>query len=127
MAFNNHAGSTKSFDYVREHNEAVNRLDVILGRAPITAAYAPGQLREVTQHDGSVLRLRKLAEDYDPTNKIVAANYLQERHAEGEIVTGLLYVDPEATDLHDRLGTAKKPLSQMGTSDLLPAAPRWRR
>jgi 2-oxoglutarate ferredoxin oxidoreductase subunit beta len=110
VAFNNHAGSTKSFDYVREHNEAVNRLDVILGRAPITTSYAPGQVREVTQHDGSVLRLRKLHEEYDPTNKIVAANYLQERHAEGEIVTGLLFVDPEATDLHDRLGTTETPL-----------------
>src|SRR5690348_9300200 len=84
VAFNNHLGSTKSFDYVREHNEAVNRLDVILGRTPITAEYKPGEVREVQQHDGSVLRLRKLHEDYDPTNKIAAANYLQERHAEGE-------------------------------------------
>jgi 2-oxoglutarate ferredoxin oxidoreductase subunit beta len=122
VAFNNHAGSTKSFDYVREHNEAVNRLDVILGRAPITTSYAPGEVREVTQHDGSTLRLRKLHDDYDPANKIAAANYLQERHAEGEIVTGLLYVDPEATDLHDRLGTTQKPLNQLNTKDLVPGA-----
>ncbi|MDP3459838.1 MAG: 2-oxoacid:ferredoxin oxidoreductase subunit beta, partial [Hyphomonas sp.] len=61
VAFNNHAGSTKSFDYVREHNDAVNRLDVILGRTPIKADYAPGEVRDVTQHDGSVLRLRKIA------------------------------------------------------------------
>ena len=122
IAFNNHAGSTKSFDYVREHNEAVNRLDVILGRAPITADYRPGEVREVTQHDGSTLRLRKLHTDYDPTDKIGAANYLQERHAEGEIVTGLLYVDPEATDLHDRLGTTAKPLNQLTTADLTPGA-----
>ena len=120
VAFNNHPGSTKSFDYVREHNEAVNRLDVILGRAPITTSYAPGQVREVTQHDGSTLRLRKLHDDYDPTNKIAAANYLQERHAEGEIVTGLLFVDPEATDLHDRLGTTARPLNQLGGTELIP-------
>jgi 2-oxoglutarate ferredoxin oxidoreductase subunit beta len=120
VAFNNHAGSTKSFDYVREHNEAVNRLDVILGRKPITAEYAPGEVREVTQHDGSVLRLRKLTEDYDPTNKIIAANYLAEHHAKGEIVTGLLYVDTNATDLHDRLGTTGKPLNQMSTAELTP-------
>ena len=120
VAFNNHAGSTKSFDYVREHNEAVNRLDVILGRTPIATAYAPGELREVTQHDGSTLRLRKLAEDYDPTNKIAAANYLQERHAEGEIVTGLLFVDPDATDLHDRLGTTLTPLNQLTSEQLTP-------
>ena len=61
VAFNNHAGSTKSFDYVREHNEAVNRLDFITGREEITADYAPGTVETVTQHDGSVLRLRKLA------------------------------------------------------------------
>ena len=122
VAFNNHAGSTKSFDYVREHNEAVNRLDVILGRAPITTSYPPGELREVTQHDGSVLRLRKLAEDHDPTNRNAAAAHLQERNAQGEIVTGLLYVDPEATDLHDRLATTRKPLNELGTADLTPGA-----
>ena len=122
VAFNNHAGSTKSFDYVREHNEAVNRLDVILGRAPITADYQPGEVREVTQHDGSTLRLRKLHEDYDPTNKIAAANYLQERHAEGEIVTGLLFVDTAATDLHDRLDTTAKPLNTLSTAELTPGS-----
>lgn len=122
VAFNNHPGSTKSFDYVREHNEAVNRLDVILGRAPITTSYEPGSVRDVTQHDGSVLRLRKLSEDYDPTNRIAAANYLQERHAEGEIVTGLLYVDPEATDLHDRIGTTMTPLNRLGAAELVPGA-----
>src|SRR5688500_1856577 len=62
VAFNNHEGSTKSFDFVRAHNEAVNRLDIILGRDRIETTYEPGSLVEVTQHDGSVLRLRKLAE-----------------------------------------------------------------
>ncbi len=122
VAFNNHAGSTKSFDYVREHNEAVNRLDVILGRAPITADYKPGEVREVAQHDGSVLRLRKLHDDYDPTDRIGAANHLQQSHAKGEISTGLLFVDPEATDLHDRLGTSQKPLNSMGTAALTPGS-----
>ena len=56
VAFNNHAGSTKSFDYVREHNEAVNRLDFITGRAPITVDYAPGTVQVVEQHDGTKLR-----------------------------------------------------------------------
>jgi len=122
VAFNNHAGSTKSFDYVREHNEAVNRLDVILDRAPITASYAPGEVREVRQHDGSVLRLRKVHDDYDATDHIAAANYLQEHHAKGEIVTGLLFVDPEATDLHDRLGTTKTPLNMLGAAALTPGS-----
>jgi len=122
VTFNNHAGSTKSFDFIREHNEAVNRLDVILGREPITAQYAPGELREVVQHDGSVLRLRKLHEEYDATNKVAAMNYLQERKALGEIVTGLLYVDPDPVDLHAHLKTTDKPLNSLGDAELVPGA-----
>src|ERR1700676_556539 len=63
VAFNNHEGSTKSFDYVREHNEAVNRLDFITGRAPITVTYEPGAVEIVEQHDGSKLVLKKVAAD----------------------------------------------------------------
>ena len=122
IAFNNHLGSTKSFDYVREHNEAVNRLDVIMGREEITADYAPGALEAVTQHDGSILRLRKLAADYDPHERIAAMNYLQERQAAGEIVTGLLYVDPEAHDLHDHLDTVETPLNELGEGELCPGS-----
>ena len=120
IAFNNHAGSTKSYDYVRQHNEAVNRLDFITGRDEITANYAPGTVVDVQQHDGSILRLRKLAADYDPTNRIKVMNYLQERAAEGEIVTGLLYLDPEAEDLHAHLGTVDTPLNTFGARDLCP-------
>jgi len=122
VAFNNHAGSTKSYDYVREHNEAVNRLDFITGREEITTDYAPGESVEVTQHDGSVLRLRKLAPDYDPTDRIKAMNYLQERAAAGEVVTGLLYVKPDPSDLHTYLNTLEKPLNRLGERELCPGA-----
>jgi len=122
VAFNNHAGSTKSYDYVREHNEAVNRIDFIEGRPEITADYAPGEVIEVTQHDGSRLRLRKLAPDYDPTDRIKVMNYLQERAAAGEIVTGLLYVDPEPADLHEHLQTVDAPLNRLGERELCPGA-----
>src|SRR5690242_11281583 len=83
VAFNNHEGSTKSFDYVREHNNAVNYLDFITGREPITVDYAAGTVEMVKQHDGSTLRLRKLANDYDVHDRIAAMTYLQERHAAG--------------------------------------------
>jgi 2-oxoglutarate/2-oxoacid ferredoxin oxidoreductase subunit beta len=122
VAFNNHPGSTKSFDYVREHNDAVNRLDVILERDEITADYAPGTVETVEQHDGSRLRLRKLAPDYDPHDRIAAMTYLQERHAEGEIITGLLYVDPEPLDLHDHLETVETPLNALGEGELCPGS-----
>ncbi len=120
VAFNNHVGSTKSFDYVREHNEAVNRMDVITPRAPIHAEYEPGELREVTQHDGSVLRLRKIEEDYDPSRRNAALAYLGRKAQAGEIVTGLLYVDPEAADLHDGLNTVDAPLNKLTDADLIP-------
>ena len=122
VAFNNHKGSTKSFDWVREHNEAVNRLDVILGRAPVTASYEPGSLVEVAQHDGSVLMLRKVAQDYDATDRVKAMAYLHERQAVGEIITGLLYVDPDAEDLHDALNTVGKPLNALSDAELTPGS-----
>jgi 2-oxoglutarate ferredoxin oxidoreductase subunit beta len=122
VTFNNHTGSTKSYDYVREHNEAVNRLDVILPHDTITASYAPGTVRRVVQHDGSVLHLRKVGEDYDPTDRIEAMNHLHERHALGEIVTGLLYVDSNAEDLHRHLNTVEKPLNRLGDADLCPGS-----
>jgi 2-oxoglutarate ferredoxin oxidoreductase subunit beta len=120
VAFNNHPGSTKSYDYVREHNEAVNRLDFIEGREEIVADYEPGSVVTVPQHDGSALRLRKLAQDYDPTDRIRVMNYLQERAAKGEVVTGLLYVQPDSSDLHDNLNTVETPLNQLSERELCP-------
>jgi len=120
VAFNNHPGSTRSYDYVREHNEAVNFLDVMIAREAITAEYPPGGVREVELHDGGTIRLRKLHEDYDPTNRIAAMNYLQERQAAGEIVTGLLYTHPESEDLHDAQHTVLRPLNALGDAELVP-------
>ena len=122
IAFNNHPGSTKSYDYVREHNEAVNRLDVVLPRAEIYAEYAEGELLEIDQHDGSVLRLRKLDADYDPRDRIRAMNLLQQRQAQGEVVTGLLYVAADAEDLHRHLNTIETPLNALGAEELNPGA-----
>ncbi len=122
VAFNNHAGSTKSFDYVREHNEAVNRLDFITPRAPIRVDYEPGTVEIVEQHDGSRLALRKLAADYDPHDRLSAMSYLQERAAEGEIVTGLLFIDREADDLCDHLRLTDTPLNALGEKDLCPGS-----
>jgi 2-oxoglutarate ferredoxin oxidoreductase subunit beta len=122
VAFNNHTGSTKSFDFVREHNEAVNALDFMTDHAPLTARYAPGTVETVVQHDGQTLRLRKLAADYDPHDRLGAMTFLQERHSAGEIVTGLLFLDPEAEDLHHHLGTVETPLNQLGDAELCPGS-----
>ena len=122
VAFNNHSGSTKSYDYVREHNEALNRIDFIEGREEIITQYDPGTLRVVQQHDGSLLRLRKLGEEYDPSDKIAAMKRVQEGLAAGEVVTGLLYVDAAPKDLHHHLNTVEAPLNTLGTSDLCPGS-----
>lgn len=122
VAFNNHAGSTKSYDYVREHNEAVNQLDVMLPRAEIAVDYVAGDSIAVEQHDGSVLRLHKLDAAYDPRDRIAAMNLIQQRNARGEVVTGLLFVDPEAGDLHSHLGTTARPLNSLDAADLSPGA-----
>ena len=122
VAFNNHVGSTKSFDYVREHNDAVNRLDVMVDHRPILADYAPGTVELVTQHDGSTLHLRKLAAHYDASDRAGALAYLQERQAAGEIVTGLLFVDPESRDLHDYLNTVDTPFNRLKDEELVPSA-----
>ena len=123
VAFNNHPGSTKSYDYVREHNEAVSRIDFITPRSEITAESAPGEVVEVEQHDGSLLRLRSLHADYDPTDRYVAMSYMQKHQALGEVVTGLLYVDPLATDLHTACNTSSKPLNALSAGELCPGRP----
>ena len=120
VAFNNHPGSTKSYDYVREHNDALNRLDVMLPREEITASYAPGTLTEVVQHDGSILRLRKLHEGHDATDRSSALHALMEGKSAGEIVTGLIYVEAEATPLHENLGTVPQALNALGDAELCP-------
>jgi 2-oxoglutarate ferredoxin oxidoreductase subunit beta len=120
VAFNNHAGSTKSFDYVREHNEAVNRLDFITGRAPLTVAYKPGEVGVVEQHDGSKLVLKKLAADYDPHDRLGAMTFLQRHAAKGQIVTGLIYVDSEPEDLHRHFNTVDAPLNALSEKQLCP-------
>jgi 2-oxoglutarate/2-oxoacid ferredoxin oxidoreductase subunit beta len=122
VMFNNHTGSTKSFDYVREHNEAINRLDFISSRMPIEVKYEPGTVEVVEQHDGSKLALRKLAADYDIHDRTAALGHLQHHAAKGQIVTGLLYIERESEDLHDNLSTVEQPLNSLGEKDLCPGS-----
>jgi 2-oxoglutarate/2-oxoacid ferredoxin oxidoreductase subunit beta len=122
VAFNNHAGSTKSYDYVRAHNEAVNRLDFMPSREAITTMYAPGEVIEVQQHDGSVLRLRKLAAGYDAGDRLAAMSHIAAHESRGEILTGLLYVDGDAGDLHEHLHTVDVPLNTLAAAELCPGS-----
>ncbi|KQZ00585.1 2-oxoglutarate ferredoxin oxidoreductase subunit beta [Pseudolabrys sp. Root1462] len=122
VAFNNHAGSTKSFDFVREHNEAVNRLDFISTRMPIGLQQEPGTVEIVEQHDGSRIALRKLDADYEVHDRAAALGFLQHHAAKGQIVTGLLFVEKEAQDLHAHLDTVEEPLNKLGEKELCPGS-----
>ena len=120
VAFNNHPGSTKSYDYVREHNDAVNRLDFMPERAPIVASSEPGATQDIPMHDGGVLRLKRLDPGYDPHDKVAAMAYLESHRARGVVVTGLLYVAENAGDMHDAQQTVDTPLNQLADADLVP-------
>jgi 2-oxoglutarate ferredoxin oxidoreductase subunit beta len=122
VAFNNHPGSTKSYDYVREHNESVNRLDFMPERAPITATQRPGDTRDIVLHDGGIVRLKKLDASYDPHDKVAAMAYLESHRAKGVVVTGLLYVAENAGDMHDAMQTVDTPLNQLADADIVPGA-----
>jgi len=122
VAFNNHAGSTKSYDYVRDHNEAVNRLDFWPSREAINVEYNEGDAIEVPQHDGSIIRLRKTHPDYDATDRVQALEYVAHHATKGEVVTGLLYLDTNSEDLHAHLNTVETPFNKLGEKELCPGA-----
>jgi 2-oxoglutarate ferredoxin oxidoreductase subunit beta len=122
VAFNNHAGSTRSYDHVREHNEAVSRIDFIDLAPEVNASPGPGELIELPQADGSTMRLRKLHEGYDPTDRRRALDHIQAMDAHGEIATGLLYVAADAADLHTAINTVPRALNSLAESDLCPGS-----
>src|SRR5829696_5474251 len=105
VTFNDHEGSTKSYAYTREKNVEVVQADFVPPASAITAQYEPGDVRNVMLHDGSWVRLRKLAEDYDPTDRDRAYAYIRDAQSKGEVVTGLLYIDEGSQDMHGHAGT----------------------
>jgi len=122
VTFNDHEGSTKSYAYTREKNVEVVQADFVPPASPITADYEPGSVRNVMLHDGSWVRLRKVADDYDPTDRDRAYSYIRDRQSEGELVTGLLHLSPDSRDLHDQSETVDTPLTQLPFDVLCPGS-----
>jgi 2-oxoglutarate ferredoxin oxidoreductase subunit beta len=120
VTFNDHEGSTKSYAYTRDHNVEVVAADFVPPAKAITADYDPGSLRNVMLHDGSWVRLRKCADDYDATDRDRAYSYIREHHKAGEVLTGLLYIQPDSSDLHEQNNTVSTPLTQLPYEDLCP-------
>jgi 2-oxoglutarate ferredoxin oxidoreductase subunit beta len=122
VTFNNNPGSTKSYEFVREHSEATSTVDFVPMRQEITAHYQPGTSTEVTMHDGSVIHLHKLAEGLDPFDRRSAINIIEDHRDKQQILTGLIYMDRAAPDLHDVLDTVHKPLNTLGERELCPGS-----
>jgi 2-oxoglutarate ferredoxin oxidoreductase subunit beta len=120
VTFNNNPGSTKSYDYVREHIEATSTVDFVPYKEEIRASYQEGSKALVEMHDGSYLQFQKLAKDWDPQDRISAANALQQARAKGEILTGLLYVNTTFKDLHGTLQTSHISLNKLTEKELCP-------
>jgi 2-oxoglutarate ferredoxin oxidoreductase subunit beta len=120
VTFNNNTGSTKSYEFVREHAEATGTMDFVPMRQEITAHYQPGTSTEVTMHDGSVLHLHKIAEGLDPFDRDSAMNALADYRNHGRILTGLIYMDRTAPELHEVLDTVHKPLNTLAETELCP-------
>ncbi len=120
VTFNNTTASTKSYDFVREHIESTGKLDFVPMKEEITTEYEPGSTREVTMHDGSVMHFLKLAQDFDPIDRDATHQALRSAREKGEILTGLLYVDPDSQELHEVIKTSQKPLRDLRESELCP-------
>src|SRR6267142_4185702 len=121
VTFNDHEGSTKSYKYVKDHEEPLHEVDFVPSFENISVEYDPGTAFEVTMHDGSHLRLRKLEEEYDPTNKIQAMTRLMEAHAKGEVLSGVFYINAKAPTFIDMLNVTDQPLATLPQSVTRPS------
>ena len=111
VTFNDHEGSTKSYAYAKEHDDAVGDVSFVPFFDDITVDYDPGTTTAVTMHDGSHLYLKKVAEDYNPTDKLAAMRLMHETVARGEFPTGILYIEPDKDDLLASLNLVDEPLA----------------
>jgi 2-oxoglutarate ferredoxin oxidoreductase subunit beta len=121
VTFNDHEGSTKSYKFMQEHDEPINELGFVPSFEDIEVEYDHGTTTDVRMHDGSSLRLRKIREDYDPTNKIEAVKTLMEAHENGEVLTGVFYVDTQKPTFIDLLNLVDEPLGTLPDSVVRPS------
>src|SRR5262245_46970399 len=111
VTFNDHDGSTKSYSYVKDHDEPLGEISFIPYFEDINVEYEPGSTTAVKMHDGSSLLLKKVAEDYNPADKLAALRLLHETARRGEFATGILYVDPNQDNFVDSMNLVEQPLA----------------
>ena len=120
VTFNDHEGSTKSYSYVKDHEESLGEINFVPYFEDINVEYDAGTTTAVTLHNGSKILLSKLAEDYHPTDKMSALRLLHETAARGEYATGIIYVEPDKQDFVDLLGIVDEPLAELPQSRTRP-------
>jgi 2-oxoglutarate ferredoxin oxidoreductase subunit beta len=116
VTFNDHEGSTKSYKFMQENDEPINEIGFVASFDEIEVDYNSGEVYEVEMHDGSNLRLRKLHEDYDPTDKANAVRTLMESASNDEILTGVFYIDTQKPTFIDLLNVVDEPLATLPES-----------
>ncbi len=121
VTFNDHEGSTKSYKYMKDHEEPLHDVNFVPHFQEIEVDYDPGAVVDVRMHDGSSLRLRKLEEDYDPTDKIGAVKRLMQSHDDDEVLTGVLYLNTTAPNFIDMLNMTDRPLATLPESVTRPS------
>jgi 2-oxoglutarate ferredoxin oxidoreductase subunit beta len=120
VTFNDHEGSTKSYAYAKDHDEPLGEISFVPSFEDITVDYEPGSTTMVTMHDGSKLYLRKLADDYNPSDRITAVRLLHETASRGEFATGVLYVEPDKEDFVAALNLVDTPLAALSLEQVRP-------
>ncbi|MDQ2864878.1 MAG: 2-oxoacid:ferredoxin oxidoreductase subunit beta [Candidatus Eremiobacteraeota bacterium] len=129
VTFNDHAGSTKSYAYVKEHDRdfILNAPDFVRAREEIVVDYDPGTVQAIELDDGSQLLLRKVGRDYDATSRIDALEIVHQARRAGELVTGLLFADTAIPDLCTRERLPRTPLKDLQEDDLRIGREEWRK
>ena len=120
VTFNDHEGSTKSYEYTRQHFHPAIATDYVHPSEEIVAKYDAGEALSVSLHDGSQIVLRKVDRDYDPTDRAFVYSFLEKHQMAGEIITGLLYYDDSQHEMHDLSKIVDQPLSSLDHADLCP-------
>lgn len=120
VTFNDHDGSTKSYSHVKDHDEPLGEISFVPFFEDISVDYEPGTATEVTMHDGSHLFLRKVADDYNPSDKVAAIRLLHETARRGEFATGILYIEPDKEDFLDILNVVEEPLAFLPSERIRP-------
>jgi 2-oxoglutarate ferredoxin oxidoreductase subunit beta len=121
VTFNDHEGSTKSYAYAKDHEDPLGEVSFVPFFDNISVEYEPGTTKAVELHDGSKLFLKKVAEDYDPTDKLVALRLLHETARRGEFATGILYIEPDKDDFISLLDLVEEPLASLPLERVRPS------